>query len=254
MEELFKIVRLVRSLREPDMPEKNLGEEIGEKIRGSLYNGKNSIKNRNRWWISLTAVAAAVILIVTLNFYLSSNRRNMVYAMEKEIGVLGGGVYSGITDIVSVRWQEDGFEYAVVGNTTIDELSMFIRGLTNGDVELLPANGQSLDKPKVEVTVDLKIEEADQKSVDAGHSPWKLDPAFVAQVFVSLKISPEGIEGEYPIKYEDLNMLQNTGKEVIIEVIGEKNPIRKVYLKRLIRQDSTGIWTVVGYDPVEDNE
>jgi hypothetical protein len=37
------------------------------------------------------------------------------------------------------------------------------------------------------------------KRVDSGHTPWKLDPAFVAQVFVSLQISPEGIQGEYPV-------------------------------------------------------
>jgi hypothetical protein len=39
--------------------------------------------------------------------------------------------------------------------------------------------------------------------------------------------------------------------EAVIEVAGNKTPIRKVYLERLVRQDSTGIWTVVGYDPAE---
>lgn len=97
--------------------------------------------------------------------------------------------------------------------------------------------------------MDLEIEKAEQKSVDAGHSPWKLDPAFVSQVFVSLKISPEGIVGDYPIEYEEFKVIKNTGKEAIVEVGGDKTPIRRVYLERLIRQDSTGIWTVVGYDP-----
>ncbi len=103
--------------------------------------------------------------------------------------------------------------------------------------------------PKVKVPVDMKIVENDQKSVDAGHSPWQLDPAFVAQVFVSLKISPEGIKGEYPIKYEELKLTQNTGKEVVVQVNAANTPISRVYLKRLVKQDSTGIWTVVGYDP-----
>lgn len=86
--------------------------------------------------------------------------------------------------------------------------------------------------------------------MDAGHSPWKLDPVYVAQVFVSLKISPEGIEGEYPVSYEDMEVVKNNGIEAVVEISGDNTPVRRVYLKRLIRQDSTGIWTVVGYDPV----
>jgi len=44
---------------------------------------------------------------------------------------------------------------------------------------------------------------------------------------------------------------ENTGKDVIVEVSDDKAPVKRVYLKRLIRQDSTGIWTVVGYDPAD---
>lgn len=105
-------------------------------------------------------------------------------------------------------------------------------------------------KPQVEVPVELKEVEGEQKSVDQGHSPWKLDPIYVAQVFISLKISPEGIKGDYPIKYEDLKITDNTGNSVIVTTSDVKSPIKSVYLKRLIKQDDTGIWTVVGYDPV----
>ena len=115
-------------------------------------------------------------------------------------------------------------------------------------IDLAPIEKQKL-VPKVEVPVNLKIEENSQKSVDEGHSPWRLDPVFVAQVFVSLKIHPEGIKGDYPIKYEELKILKVNEKETVVEVIASKTPIRRVYLKRLIRQDDTGIWTVVGYDP-----
>lgn len=117
---------------------------------------------------------------------------------------------------------------------------------------LILAMEKVLFMPKIEVPVNLEIEENDQKSVDAGHSPWKLDPAFVAQVFVSLQISPEGIAGDYPIKYEDLKVVYKTGVEAIVEVAGDRTPTGKVYLKRLVRQDPTGIWTVVGYDPTGD--
>jgi len=114
-------------------------------------------------------------------------------------------------------------------------------------INLAPIEKQKL-VPKVEVPVNLKIEENSQKSVDEGHSPWRLDPVFVAQVFVSLKISPEGIKGDYPIKYEELKVIKENEKEAVIEVTASKTPIKRVYLKRLIRQDDTGIWTVVGYD------
>lgn len=171
--------------------------------------------------------------------------------VQAETGVLeGAGPYAGITDISSVRWQQDGFEYAVVGNTSLEELTAFVKGLTNGTVELEAANKQAADKPKVEVPVDMETEKGDQKSVDAGHSPWKLDPVFVSQVFVSLKISPQGIIGDYPIKYEDLKITKNNGTEAVVEVEANNTPVRRVYLKRLVRQDNTGIWTVVGYDPV----
>lgn len=56
------------------------------------------------------------------------------------------------------------------------------------------------------------------------------------------------IQGDYPVKYEELKILKNDGKDAVIEVGGNVTPIKKVYLKRLVRQDSTGIWTVVGYD------
>jgi outer membrane lipoprotein-sorting protein len=167
-------------------------------------------------------------------------------------GVLqGGGAYGGITGISSVRWQQEGIEYAVVGNTSLEELSSFIQGLTNGSVEL-SVREAAADKPKVEVPVDLKAEEGDQRNADSGHSPWKLDPVFISQVFVGLKLSPEGIQGDYQVKYEELKLVKSTGEEAVVEVSGSKTPIRRVYLKKLLRQDNTGIWTVVGYDPVSN--
>ena len=110
---------------------------------------------------------------------------------------------------------------------------------------------QTGGNPQVKVPFDLKAEQWAQKSVDEGHSPWKLDPAFVSQVFVSLEIYPEGIQGDYPIRYGEFKVVKNNGKEAIVQVGGSKTPIRKVYLERLVRQDNTGIWTVVGYDPVK---
>jgi len=74
-----------------------------------------------------------------------------------------------------------------------------------------------------------------------------LDPLFVAHVFVNLQIAPEGIFGEPKIPYAAFELETNTGIEALVSV-GE-GPIGKVYLKRLVREDESGIWSVVGYDP-----
>ncbi|MFE8697240.1 outer membrane lipoprotein carrier protein LolA [Cytobacillus sp. FJAT-53684] len=168
--------------------------------------------------------------------------------VEKDTGILGGGgVYEGQTDLHSIRWQQEGKEFAVVGNASLDILEAFAKELTNGAFEMPTL--EKTTKPQVDVPINMAVEENDQKSVDAGSSPWKLDPIFVTQIFVSLKISPEGITGDYPIQLKDLSISTNNGEEAIIEVSSEQTPIKRVYLKRLVRQDSTGIWTVIGYDP-----
>jgi hypothetical protein len=130
--------------------------------------------------------------------------------------------------------------------------SMYVLGYANNmksEVKYLVED--DISNPQVQVPVDLKVVKREQSSVDEGHSPWKLDPIFVAQVFVSLKISPEGIQGDYPIKYEELKIIKSNEKDAVVEVGGINTPIKTVYLKRLIKQDNTGIWTVVGYNPVK---
>lgn len=107
-------------------------------------------------------------------------------------------------------------------------------------------------KSYVEVPVNLEIEKGDQKNADKGSSPWKLDPIFVSQVFVSLQISPEGIQGDYPVKYEELMLVESSNNEAVVEVNAKNTSIKKVYLKRLVKQEDKGIWTVVGYDLIND--
>lgn len=165
-------------------------------------------------------------------------------------GILAGsGPYSGITDISAIRWQDSGMEYAVVGNASLEDLIAFVDSMSDGLVQIPPEGPEQTQKPQVEVEVDMAVEENEQKSVDNGHTPWRLDPVFSAHVFVNLQISPEGIQGEYPVDYTELKVIANDGTEAIVEVGGDITTISRVYLKRLVRQDSTGIWTVVGYDP-----
>ena len=99
----------------------------------------------------------------------------------------------------------------------------------------------------IPVAIDIKKIENEQKSVDAGHSPWKLDPKFVAQVFVSLLIHPEGISGDYPINYDNLKVVQYNGIQSIVKINDENSPVSFVYLERIIRPDNTGIWTIIAY-------
>lgn len=107
-------------------------------------------------------------------------------------------------------------------------------------------------KPQVAVEVDIEMVEREQKQVDEGHSPWQLSPFAVTQTFVGLQISPDGINGDFPVDTEDMKVAYETNEEIIIEVSGDKTPVSRVYLKRLVRQDENGIWTVVGYDPIEN--
>lgn len=77
-------------------------------------------------------------------------------------------------------------------------------------------NNDAKFTPEIPVDVDMEVEKADQIAADSGSSPWKLDPVYVAQVFVSLQISPEGITGEYPIDYNDLVIADNNGTIIFL--------------------------------------
>jgi len=180
---------------------------------------------------------------------IGNNKAEIQSPLEADNGILSGGVYASTTNINSIRWIEGEFEYAAVGDVSMEKLSSFVKSFTGKDVQIPSETADSSEQPQVEVEVDLHAEENEQKSVDAGSSPWKLDPVYVAQVFVSLKISPEGIQGEYPVKYEDIEVIVNNGEDAVLQIDGNDTPIRKVYLKKLIRKDNTGIWSVVGYDP-----
>lgn len=116
---------------------------------------------------------------------------------------------------------------------------------------MFPVSAEEIS-PQVKVDYHLEIEKNVQKSVDEGHSPWRLDPVATAQVFVGLQIAPSGIEGEFPIELENLTLLHSDDEVAIVEVDDSDTAIHTVYLKRLVRKDHTGIWTVIGYDMKEE--
>lgn len=158
------------------------------------------------------------------------------------LGQASGGPLEVLKD--SLRWQQNGLEIKVQGPRMVE----FAKQL-NGDL-VMPQPGKELNQapaPAVKVKVDIEIEKRNQQQVDAGSSPWQLDPLQVAFTFVATQMSPGGITGKPPLEYSALKMASNTGTEAIVQA--QEGPIKTVYLKRLVRQDETGIWTVVGYDP-----
>jgi len=141
-----------------------------------------------------------------------------------------------------LRWRQEGLEIQVEGDKRIELAREIAAGLALPD-----ANQDLASKAKVKVPVNMEIVEASQKQVDSGSSPWQLDPLQVAHTFVNLQVTPEGIQGEPQIQMPSFKLVTNNSVEAVVEV--DEGPVQRVYLKRLVRQDETGIWTVVGYDP-----
>lgn len=101
MEELFETVRLVRSLREPSMPDHNYPKKLANNISKNLLKDKYFNKSRKRWLYGAASVAAAAALIITLNTAALFGKANIVYAMEqvfKEVEV-----YHGVLEIIETN-------------------------------------------------------------------------------------------------------------------------------------------------------
>ena len=161
-------------------------------------------------------------------------------APEAALGTAAGEPLEVLAE--KLRWQQDGLEIQVEGPERVELARQIAAELTlpNTDIQLA-------EQAEVKVPVDMDLVKANQQQVDRGSSPWQLDPEQVAFTFVNLKVSPEGIVGEPKIKEESFKLKINNGVESMVEVAD--GPVKRVYLKRLVRQDETGIWTVVGYDP-----
>jgi len=157
------------------------------------------------------------------------------------LGQAEGGPLEVLPD--SLRWQQNGLEIKVQGQRT-EELA---KQLSNSLVVTPQTNQDPHDQPAIKVEVDMEIVKRNQQQVDSGSSPWQLDPVQVAFTFASLQISPNGINGEPPLAYKSLKIASNNGSDAVIQI--SEGPIKTVYVKRLIRQDQSGIWTVIGYDP-----
>jgi len=156
------------------------------------------------------------------------------------LGSAGGGPLEIFGE--TLRWRQNGIEILVEGENSEKFARQFASDIS------IPETGRNLSsKAQISIPVDMEVVEASQKQVDRGSSPWQLDPLQVALTFVNLKVTPEGIQGEPEIPISSFELVENNTEEAVVEI--SEGPVRRVYLKRLIRKDETGIWTVVGYDP-----
>lgn len=159
---------------------------------------------------------------------------------ESALGAAAGGPLEVWQE--RLRWRQDRIEIQAEGPRRVELARQIAADLT------LPDAGKNLvNKARIKAPVNMEIAKADQQQVDRGSSPWQLDPLQVALTFVNLKVSPEGITGEPKIPESSFKVTANNGIEAVVEVAS--GPVKQVYLKRLVRQDETGIWSVIGYDP-----
>lgn len=118
--------------------------------------------------------------------------------------------------------------------------------LDGKEVDLVPAlDREFIRTPEVEFTVDLEVERDLQEQVDQGHKPMMLDELQVTRDYIS-RLGDTGSS--------ELKAIQQTDRVAIVEIIADQAPVKRVYLEKLIRQDQTGIWTIVGYDPWNPEE
>ncbi|MGE5559885.1 MAG: LolA family protein [Chloroflexota bacterium] len=149
------------------------------------------------------------------------------------LGSAAGGRLEVTAD--GLRWWQSGIEISISGPAR-ETLGRLIAA----DLAL-PAAGGFPRQPAVTVPVNMEIAGNDQRQVDAGHSPWQIDPEMVAMAFLNEKLGPE------TIPYEAQQLEMNNGTHAIVSV--SSGPYARIYMQKLVRQDATGIWSVVGYDP-----
>ncbi|MDD4345457.1 MAG: hypothetical protein PHZ11_00930 [Desulfitobacteriaceae bacterium] len=168
-----------------------------------------------------------------------SSERPFEPAANFALGIAGGGQLK--VGGQHLRWHQNGLEIKVEGSRRLELAEQIATDLTLPDMDAGLTN-----KARVKVAVDMDTARADQQQVDQGSSPWQLDSLQVSLTFVNLKVSPEGIFGEPKVPMTSFKLAASNGIEAVVAVAD--SPIKQVYLKRLIRQDESGIWSVVGYD------
>lgn len=154
-----------------------------------------------------------------------------------QAGAAFGSAAGGQLEVTAdgIRWRQGGLEISISGPARETLGRMIAADLTMP----VPANGFP-QSPAVTLPVDLAAAANAQKSVDAGHSPWMLEADQTAMAFLNGRLGPD------TIPYDALKVELNDGVHAIISV--SRGQCARIYVQRLVRQDPSGIWSVVGYD------
>lgn len=141
-------------------------------------------------------------------------------------------------------------EYAIPAYLESNQLIFEYENVGMYHSVILPVNSKSYEfEPETVIPYDLEIEKVLQQTVDKeGKSHWRLNPIITAQFFVNSHILSEEIVENYPIQSENISLLYCDDSTAVLKIKDNNTHIDTVYLKRLIKQDSTGIWTIIGYD------
>ncbi|MDF2531582.1 MAG: hypothetical protein K0Q65_1163, partial [Clostridia bacterium] len=99
LEELIDTVRLVKSLKEPALPPSDYPRKVASAVAGKLSNKSLVKKPKRAWFVGLSTVAAAAVLIFILNLTFAKN--NIVYAMEQAFQ--GVKAYHGVLEIIETN-------------------------------------------------------------------------------------------------------------------------------------------------------
>lgn len=111
---------------------------------------------------------------------------------------------------------------------------------------LFPINTVDEFKPEITVPYNLNVEKELQQIVDNGNDSWRLNPINTAHFFIISQIT-EPIK-EDSIHSKNISLLYCNDSTAVLKVNDNQTNIHTLYLKRLIKQDPTGIWTIIGYD------
>ncbi len=185
-------------------------------------------------------------------------------------GALLGTAAGGLLEVIpeaNFRWRQQGIDVEVEGSQT-EQMVALAREITP-DLTLPDPNADLVGQAKVNLPEDLPGARADQLLVGQNFvASDETVPYDVAFTFVNSKLSPPGTfsvlkpsdctwngtgippkgwSGTPKIPYTSFNLVADNGVEAVVAVADGQ--IRQVYLKRLVRQDDTGVWSVVGYDP-----
>ncbi len=168
------------------------------------------------------------------------------------------------------HWCQQGIDFEVEGSqfgvSQITEIADLARQIAP-DLALPDPTADLVGQAKIKVPADLAGAKADQLLAGQSYlANAKISPLYVAFTFVNSKLSPPGTfsvtkptatasnggipklySGAPKIPYTSFNLVANNGVEAVVAVA--TGQIKQVYLKRLVRQDESGVWSVVGYDP-----